>query len=82
MRTTVAAMGAFELKEGSRDAVLLLDRPPGSDPAQVAGGAGATRVALVQIYAAGRRPGRPAVRRGLARGERGTGRAPCSQGEK
>lgn len=50
IRTTMAAVGAFGLKDGSRDAVLLLDLPPGSYTVQVAGVADATGVALVEVY--------------------------------
>ncbi len=46
----MAAVGAFPLKAGSRDAVLLLDLPPGSYTVQVAGVNGATGIALVEIY--------------------------------
>ena len=53
IRTTMAATGAFGLKEGSRDAVLLLDLSPGSYTVQVAGVAGATGVALVEVYEVG-----------------------------
>ncbi len=53
IRTTMAAVGAFGLKDGSRDAVLLLDLPPGSYTVQVAGVAGATGVALVEVYEVG-----------------------------
>jgi hypothetical protein len=49
----VTAVGAFGLKEGSRDAVLLLDLPPGSYTVQVAGVGGATGGALVEVYVAG-----------------------------
>jgi hypothetical protein len=41
------------LKEGSRDAVLLLDLPPGSNTVQVAGVGGGTGVALVEVYEVG-----------------------------
>ncbi len=47
------AVGAFGLKDGSRDAVLLLDLPPGSYTVQVAGVADATGVALVEVYEVG-----------------------------
>ena len=53
IRTAMAAVGAFGLKDGSRDAVLLLDLPPGSYTVQVAGVAGATGVALVEVYEVG-----------------------------
>ncbi|MCX6953540.1 MAG: matrixin family metalloprotease [Verrucomicrobia bacterium] len=50
IRTAMAAVGAFALKEGSRDAALLLDLPPGSYTVQVAGVRDATGVALVEVY--------------------------------
>jgi hypothetical protein len=53
IRTAMAAVGAFGLKDGSRDAVLLLDLLPGSYTVQVAGVAGATGVALVEVYEVG-----------------------------
>jgi len=53
VRTTMAAVGAFGLKEGRRDAVLLLDLRPGSYTVQVAGVAGATGVALGEVYEVG-----------------------------
>lgn len=50
IRTAAAAVGAFALKPGSRDAVILADLPPGSYTVQVAGVAGATGIALVEVY--------------------------------
>ena len=45
-----AAVGAFPLAAGGRDAALLLTLPPGTYSAQVGGPAGATGVALVEVY--------------------------------
>jgi hypothetical protein len=45
-----AAVGAFPLAPGGRDAALLLTLPPGTYSAQVGGPAGATGVALVEVY--------------------------------
>jgi hypothetical protein len=46
-----ASVGAFALAAGSKDAVLLVDLPPGSYTAQVSGVAGGTGTALIEIYA-------------------------------
>jgi hypothetical protein len=43
-------VGAFPLAPGGRDAALLLTLPPGTYSAQVGGPAGATGVALVEVY--------------------------------
>ena len=43
-------VGAFALAEGGRDAVLLLTLPPNAYTAQISGVAGATGVALVEVY--------------------------------
>ena len=48
--TATAAVGAFPLAPGGRDAALLLTLPPGTYSAQVGGPAGATGVALVEVY--------------------------------
>ena len=48
----MAAVGAFPLRSGSRDAALLLDLPPGSYTVQVAGAGDAKGVALVEVYEA------------------------------
>ncbi len=45
-----AAVGAFPLPAGSRDAVLLVTLPPGSYTAQVSGVGNTTGVALVEVY--------------------------------
>jgi hypothetical protein len=47
---TFRRVSAFGLTPGSRDAVLLVKLPPGSYTAQVSGVAGATGVALVEVY--------------------------------
>lgn len=44
------SVGAFALEAGSRDAAVLAQLDPGSYTAQVSGVAGATGVALVEIY--------------------------------
>lgn len=49
-RGAFAAVGAFDLPSGSRDAALLVTLPPGSYTAQVSGIAGASGVALVEVY--------------------------------
>jgi hypothetical protein len=46
----MAAVGAFPLKPGSRDAALLVDLPPGAYTVQVAGAGGTSGVALVEVY--------------------------------
>lgn len=46
----MAGVGAFPLSAGSRDAALVLDLAPGNFTIQVTGTAGATGVALVEIY--------------------------------
>lgn len=43
-------VGAFPLPAGSRDAVLLVNLPPGGYTVQVSGAMGETGVALVEIY--------------------------------
>lgn len=48
----MAAVGAFPLRAGSRDAALLLDLTPGSYTVQVSGVGDATGVALVEVYEA------------------------------
>ncbi|MBL9187655.1 MAG: matrixin family metalloprotease [Opitutaceae bacterium] len=48
----MAAVGAFPLRIGSRDAALLLDLPPGSYTVQVSGAGDTTGVALVEVYEA------------------------------
>ncbi len=45
-----AAVGAFPLAAGSRDAALLLELGAGSYTVQVAGAQGSTGVALVEVY--------------------------------
>jgi hypothetical protein len=47
---TAAAVGAFALGAGSRDAALLVTLPPGQYSAQVSGVAGGTGEALVEVY--------------------------------
>jgi hypothetical protein len=44
------SVGGFPLVNGSRDAALLVSLPPGSYTAQVAGVAGGTGEALVEVY--------------------------------
>ena len=45
-----AAIGAFALPAGSKDAVLLITLPPGSYTALVTSGSGSTGVAIVEVY--------------------------------
>ncbi|MBI5689538.1 MAG: immunoglobulin domain-containing protein [Verrucomicrobia bacterium] len=45
-----AAVGAFPLVPGSRDAALVLTLQPGAYTAQVSGKSGATGVALIEVY--------------------------------
>ncbi len=47
-----AAVGAFALTAGSRDAAIVTTLPPGSYTAQVSGVGGTTGVALVEVYEA------------------------------
>lgn len=47
---TAAGVGAFALGTASRDAALLVTLPPGAYSAQVAGIAGGTGEALVEVY--------------------------------
>lgn len=48
--TVTAAVGAFSLPGGSADAVLLLTVPAGTYSAEVSGVAGATGIALMEVY--------------------------------
>ncbi|MBL9188427.1 MAG: PQQ-dependent sugar dehydrogenase [Opitutaceae bacterium] len=50
IRETARAVGAFALPEGGRDSAILATLPPGPYTIQVAGTAGTTGVALVEIY--------------------------------
>ena len=50
LATNFAAVGAFELENGSRDAALIATLPPGSYTAQVRGSDGGTGEALIEIY--------------------------------
>lgn len=50
LATTFAAVGAFPLDVGSRDAALVIALPPGSYTAQVRGADGGTGEALIEIY--------------------------------
>ncbi|MDP3071751.1 MAG: PQQ-dependent sugar dehydrogenase [Opitutaceae bacterium] len=50
IRETARAVGAFPLPEGGRDSAILATLPPGPYTIQVAGTAGTTGVALVEIY--------------------------------
>jgi hypothetical protein len=47
----MARVGAFQIPIGSKDAVLLRDLPAGAYTAAVSGAAGATGVALAEVYA-------------------------------
>src|SRR5690606_24311905 len=47
---TFAAVGAFALTPGSRDAAVVAQLAPGSYTAQLTGAGGATGVGLVEIY--------------------------------
>jgi hypothetical protein len=44
------SVGAFALDNGSRDAALIANLPPGSYTAQVRGSDGGTGEALIEIY--------------------------------
>lgn len=48
--TTMAAVGAFALPVGSRDAALVVTLAPGAYTAQVSGAAGTSGVALLEVY--------------------------------
>lgn len=50
LANTAAAVGAFPLVAGARDAALLVTLPPGSYSAQVSGVANGTGEALVEVY--------------------------------
>ncbi len=50
LAATFTRLGAFQFKNGSRDAAVLVTLPPGSYTAQVSGVGGATGVALVEAY--------------------------------
>lgn len=52
IRSFANAVGAFALPEGSADAAVLLDLPPGTYTVVVSGVSGATGVALVEAYPA------------------------------
>jgi hypothetical protein len=45
-----AAVGAFPLPSGGRDAALVLTLPPGSYSAQLSGPPASTGIALVEVY--------------------------------
>jgi len=45
-----AAVGAFPLARGGRDAAILINLPPGSYSAQVTGPGTTTGVALIEVY--------------------------------
>ncbi|MCX6954191.1 MAG: DUF1800 domain-containing protein [Verrucomicrobia bacterium] len=46
----MAAVGAFALTPGSRDAALVVTLAPGAYTAQVSGAAGSTGIALLEVY--------------------------------
>ncbi|BET65708.1 hypothetical protein ASA1KI_06260 [Opitutales bacterium ASA1] len=50
LATAFATTGAFELADGSKDAALVLELPPGAYTAQVSGAAGGIGVSLVEVY--------------------------------
>jgi len=50
IQTAAQQTGAFALASSSRDSALLVTLPPGTYTAQVSGKAGATGVALVEVY--------------------------------
>jgi hypothetical protein len=50
LSTTFSAVGAFALTTGSRDAALLVTLPAGGYTVQVSGVAGATGLAIVEVY--------------------------------
>jgi hypothetical protein len=52
LQTAAQQTGAFALSVSSKDAALLITLPPGVYTAQVSGKAGATGVALVEVYEA------------------------------
>ncbi|MEZ5278732.1 MAG: glycoside hydrolase family 88 protein [Opitutaceae bacterium] len=51
IQSVSATVGAFDLAEGSLDAVLMLSLPPGVYTAKVGGKDGGTGVAIVEVYA-------------------------------
>lgn len=53
LKTAAAAVSAFALPEGSRDAALLQAFPGGGYTVQVAGADGGTGIALMEVYDAG-----------------------------
>lgn len=54
---TAESVGAFPLPEGSRDAALLIECPPGGHTVQIQDATGATGIALMETYDAGGVPG-------------------------
>jgi hypothetical protein len=50
LSTTFSAVGAFGLTTGSRDAALLVTLPAGGYTVQVSGVAGATGLAIIEVY--------------------------------
>jgi len=50
--SVAVTVGAFALQGGSADSALLLNLPPGTYTAEVAGAGGATGIALVEVYQA------------------------------
>ena len=51
IQATSITVGAFDLAEGSLDAVLMVSLPPGVYTAKVGGKDGGTGVAIVEVYA-------------------------------
>ena len=50
LTTTFSAVGAFPLTVGSKDAALLVTLPAGGYTVQVSGVAGATGLAIIEVY--------------------------------
>ena len=50
VRDAALRMGAFPFATGSRDAVILINLPPGTYSAQVTGAGTTTGVALVEVW--------------------------------
>ncbi|MGH8020530.1 MAG: hypothetical protein ACREIA_20050 [Opitutaceae bacterium] len=50
LKAAFAAVGAFDLSAGSKDAAILLTLPPGAYTVTASGVGGGTGVALVEIY--------------------------------
>jgi len=73
LRAAAAAVGAFPLRDASRDAALLVDLPPGAYTVPTAGVGGGTGVAIIEVYDADGAGGEAALQNISTRGFVGAG---------